>query len=51
MITYYTTDGRTPTTSSTPYFTAFNVNHHTTVKFFSIDKISDVEAVKSYYVR
>jgi hypothetical protein len=51
MITYYTTNGQNPTTSSTPYFTSFNARHNMTVKFFSIDKTNNMESIKSYYVQ
>ena len=35
--TYYTTDGSTPTVSSTLYMGPFKVNKPTTLKFFSTD--------------
>jgi peptidoglycan/xylan/chitin deacetylase (PgdA/CDA1 family) len=49
--TYYTTDGSTPTTSSTRYTGAFNVTQTRTVKFFSVDVAGNAEAVNSQLVR
>ena len=50
--TYYTTDGSTPTTSSTVYSGSFQVAAlgTTTVKFFSTDLASNAELVKSQSV-
>ena len=49
--TYYTTDGSTPTTSSTRYTQAFNVTQTRTVKYFSVDLAGNAEAVKSQQVQ
>ncbi len=50
--TYYTTDGSTPTTSSTVYSAPFQVTAlgNTTVQFFSTDKAGNAEAVQSQQV-
>src|SRR5204862_5784203 len=48
--TYYTTNGSTPTTSSTVYTAPFTVSQTTNVKFFSRDKAGNAEAVRSQLV-
>jgi Chitobiase/beta-hexosaminidase C-terminal domain/Bacterial Ig domain len=48
--TYYTTNGSTPTTSSTVYTAPFAVSVTTTVKFFSVDNAGNAEAVKSHAI-
>jgi len=45
--TYYTTDGSTPTTSSTRYISPVTINSDTTFKYFSVDVAGNVEAVKT----
>ena len=47
--TYYTTDGSTPTTASTPYTAPFQVTTlgTTNVQFFSTDRAGNAEAVNS----
>ncbi len=49
--TYYTTDGSTPTTSSTVYAGPFTVPATTTVKFFSVDSAGNTEQVNSQAVQ
>ncbi len=49
--TYYTTDGSTPTTSSTVYAGPFTVPATTTVKFFSVDNAGNTEQVNSQAVQ
>jgi peptidoglycan/xylan/chitin deacetylase (PgdA/CDA1 family) len=48
--TYYTTDGSTPTTSSTVYTGPFTLPATATVRFFSTDVAGDAEQVKSQTV-
>jgi YD repeat-containing protein len=45
--TYYTTDGTTPTTSSSVYASSINISATTTLKFFSTDLASNSETVKT----
>ncbi len=45
--TYYTTDGSTPTTSSTVYAGPFTVKQNTTVNFFSTDLAGNAEQPNS----
>ena len=49
--TYYTTDGSTPTTSSSVYSGAFTVSSDTTVKFFSTDHAGNTEAVNAQQIK
>jgi hypothetical protein len=48
---YYTTNGSTPTTSSTIYAGPFNVNQTTTVRFFATDVAGNAETSKSQLVQ
>lgn len=45
--TYYTTDGTNPSTSSTIYSGPVAISVPTTLKFFSVDKLGNAEAVKT----
>ncbi len=46
--TWYTVDGSTPTTSSTRYdSSAISISATTTLKFFSVDKVGNVEPVRT----
>ena len=45
--TYYTTDGSTPTTSSTLYAGAIYISETTTLQYFSVDVMGNTEAVQS----
>jgi hypothetical protein len=49
--TYYTTDGSTPTTSSNVYTAPFPIASTSTVKYFSVDKSGNAEAVKSQSIQ
>jgi peptidoglycan/xylan/chitin deacetylase (PgdA/CDA1 family) len=49
--TFYTTDGSTPTTSSTQYSGPFTVSQTTTVRFFSTDKAGNSETPRSQLVQ
>ena len=49
--TYFTTDGSTPTTSSSKYGTPFLLLQTTTVKFFSVDNAGNAEAVESQTIQ
>lgn len=44
---YYTTDGTTPTTSSSIYSWPITISTTTTLKYFSMDVVGNSEAVKS----
>ncbi|MFY0571408.1 chitobiase/beta-hexosaminidase C-terminal domain-containing protein [Archangium lansingense] len=43
--THYTLDGSTPTTSSPTYSAALSLTANTTVKFFSVDRAGNAEAI------
>lgn len=47
---YYTTDGSAPTTSSPAYTAPFAVVPGTTVRFFAVDEVGNVEAPRSQLV-
>jgi hypothetical protein len=47
---YYTTDGSTPTTSSTVYTAPFGVPAGATVGFFAVDNVGNAETPKSQLV-
>jgi hypothetical protein len=49
--TYYTTDGSTPTTTSTRYTDPFTVSQNTTVKYFSVDTKGNAEAVRQQLIQ
>ncbi len=51
MASYYTTDGSTPTASSTLYTGAFTVSTTSTVQFFSVDNAGNAESIKSQQVQ
>lgn len=44
---YYTTDGTTPTTSSTVYTTPIIVSQSLSLKFFAVDPLGNAETVKT----
>lgn len=48
---YYTTNGRTPTTSSTRYGSPISITSSKTLKYFARDAAGNSEAVKSQYYR
>jgi len=47
LATYYTVDGSTPTPSSQVYTGPITIAHTTTLKFFSVDRAGNAEAVKT----
>ncbi len=49
--TYYTTDGSTPTTSSTAYSGPFALTHSADVQFFSTDLAGNAEQVESQQIQ
>ena len=44
---YYTTDGTTPTTSSSVYSSPINISTTTTLKFFAVDVAGNAETIKT----
>jgi hypothetical protein len=46
-LTYYTLDGSTPTTNSPIFQDTFTLEETTTLKYFSVDKAGNTEAVKT----
>ncbi len=47
VATYYTVDGSTPDTSSTPYTDPISITANTVLKFFSMDQLGNTEAVQT----
>ncbi|MDD3887710.1 MAG: chitobiase/beta-hexosaminidase C-terminal domain-containing protein [Patescibacteria group bacterium] len=45
--TYYTTDGSTPTVFSSRYISPINIISDTTLKFFSVDILGNIETTKT----
>ncbi len=45
--TYYTTDGSTPTTASTPYTTPVTLSDGQAIRYFSVDAAGNAESVKT----
>ena len=50
-VTYYTTDGSTPTTSSPVFVQPFTIKQPTTLKFFSVDNAGNTESVQTQTVQ